>query len=90
MAVGARPADVLVQFLGEAALLALSGWAGGAAVALLGGIALAIGTEWQVALPAEAVLGSFLMALATGVGTGALPARKASLLPPIRALAGAG
>lgn len=90
MAVGARPKDVLVQFLGEAALLALSGWASGTVVAVLGGIALAMGTEWKVALPAEALLASFLMALVTGVGFGALPARKASLLPPIRALATAG
>jgi putative ABC transport system permease protein len=87
MAVGARPRDVLVQFLGEAALLALSGWLAGAVTATLGGIALALGTEWKVALPAEALLASFLMALLTGVGFGAFPARKASLLPPIRALA---
>jgi putative ABC transport system permease protein len=90
MAVGARPVDVLVQFLGEAALLAMSGWVAGTVVAVLGGIALAMGTAWKVALPAEAVLASFLMALVTGVGFGALPARKASLLPPIRALATAG
>jgi putative ABC transport system permease protein len=90
MAVGARPRDVLVQFLGEAALLAMSGWASGTVVALLGGVALAMGTDWKVALPAEALLASFLMALVTGVGFGALPARKASLLPPIRALATAG
>jgi putative ABC transport system permease protein len=90
MAVGARPVDVLVQFLGEAALLAVSGWVGGAVVAGLGGIALAMGTAWKVALPAEAVLASFSMALATGVGAGALPARQASRLPPIRALATAG
>jgi len=87
MAVGARPVDVLVQFLGEAALLALGGWAAGTAVAVLGGMVLAMGTEWTVALPVDAALGSFLMALVTGVGAGALPARKASLLPPIRALA---
>lgn len=90
MAVGARPRDVLVQFLGEAALLALGGWAAGTLVAMLGGVALALGTTWQVALPARALLASFLMALVTGVGFGAFPARKASLLPPIRALATAG
>jgi putative ABC transport system permease protein len=87
MAVGARPVDVLVQFLGEAALLALGGWAAGTAVAALGGVALAVGTSWKVALPAEAALASFLMALATGMGAGALPARQASRLPPIQALA---
>lgn len=86
MAVGARPRDVLVQFLGEAALLALLGWAAGTLVALTGATALALGTQWKVALPAEALLASFLMALVTGVGFGTLPARRASLLPPMRAL----
>lgn len=90
MAVGARPRDVLVQFLAEAAFLAVSGWAAGAMVALLGGFALALGTEWRVALPSEALLASFLMALVTGVGSGTLPARRASRLPPMQALATAG
>jgi putative ABC transport system permease protein len=87
MAVGARPVDVLLQFLGEAALLTLAGWAGGAAAAAAGGVALALGTTWPVAVPARALAASLLMALVTGVGFGAFPARKASRLPPIRALA---
>ncbi len=86
MAVGARPVDVLVQFLGEATLLSLGGWAAGAAVAALAGVAVAGGTDWHVAFPAGAGLGSLLMALATGLGFGALPARKAALVPPIQAL----
>jgi putative ABC transport system permease protein len=89
MAVGARPVDVLVQFLGEAALLAVGGWAAGTLLAAVGGVALAVGTEWKVALPAGAILASFLLALVTGVGAGALPARKASLVPPVRALSSA-
>ncbi len=86
MAVGARPVDVLVQFLGEASLLALGGWMAGVATAIVGGVAVAQGTEWRVGLPAGTALVSFLMALVTGVGFGALPARKAALLPPILAL----
>jgi putative ABC transport system permease protein len=86
MAVGARPTDVLVQFLGEATLLAVGGWIVGAAVAGIGGIAVMLGTEWRVAPPVGAVLASFLMTLVTGLGFGALPARKAALLPPIQAL----
>jgi putative ABC transport system permease protein len=86
MAVGARPRDVLRQFLGEATLLAVGGWLLGSAAATLGGIAVAVGTEWKVALPEGAALASFLMVLVTGLGFGALPARKAARLPPIQAL----
>ena len=86
MAVGARSRDVLVQFLGEATLLAVGGWLLGFVVAVLGGIAVALGTEWRVAFPAGAALTSFLIAVVTGLGFGALPARKAARLPPIRAL----
>ena len=87
MAVGARPRDVLVQFLGEAAFLALGGWAAGAATATIGAVVLRTATDWNTAFPTAAVTASFLMALATGITAGVLPARKASLLPPIRALA---
>lgn len=89
MAVGARPTDVLLQFLGEAALLALGGWAAGTVAAALGALAVAVGTEWTIAPPVGAAVSSFLMALVTGLGFGALPARKAALLPPIQALAAA-
>jgi putative ABC transport system permease protein len=86
MAVGARPRDILVQFLLEAAILALGGWAAGA---LLGGIAaagIAFGTSWTVAVPVDALLASLGMAATTGIGFGAFPARAASLVPPIQAL----
>ncbi|HEX3555455.1 MAG TPA: ABC transporter permease [Thermoanaerobaculia bacterium] len=86
LAVGARPRDILIQFLAEATALALGGWLAGLAVAALGTAALALGTSWKVALPLAALLASLAMALITGLGFGAVPARKASLLPPIRAL----
>jgi putative ABC transport system permease protein len=86
LAVGARPRDVLVQFLAEATALALGGWLAGVAVAALGTVGLALGTSWKVAVPAGALLASLAMALITGLGFGAVPARKASRLPPIRAL----
>jgi putative ABC transport system permease protein len=86
LAVGARPGDILVQFLAEATALALGGWLAGVALAALGTGGLALGTSWKVAVPVEALLASLAMALITGLGFGAVPARKASLLPPIRAL----
>jgi putative ABC transport system permease protein len=86
MAVGARPRDVLVQFLAEATALALGGWLLGLAAGGIGAAAVAFGTEWKIGLPLEALLASLAMAAATGLGFGAFPARKASLLPPIQAL----
>jgi putative ABC transport system permease protein len=86
LAVGARPRDILVQFLAEATALALGGWLTGVALAALGTAGLALGTSWKVAVPAGALLASLAMALLTGLGFGAVPARKASRLPPIRAL----
>jgi putative ABC transport system permease protein len=87
MAVGARPRDILVQFLAEATALALGGWLAGVAAGALGAGAVAFGTNWKVGMPLEAFVASLAMAGATGLGFGAFPARKASLLPPIQALA---
>ncbi len=86
MAVGARPRDILVQFLTEATLLAVLGWFAGLAVAVLGATIVSLGTEWRVSLPIEAVIASLAMTALTGLGFGAFPARKAALLPPIQAL----
>jgi putative ABC transport system permease protein len=87
MAVGARPRDILFQFLAESTALALGGWLAGVAAGGLGAAAVALGTEWKVGLPVEALLASLAMAVVSGLGFGAFPARKASLLPPIQALA---
>jgi putative ABC transport system permease protein len=86
MAVGARPRDVLLQFLGEAAALALGGWALGATAAVAGGLAVMAGTAWKLAFPTGAAAVSLVMALSVGLGFGALPARRAARLPPIDAL----
>ena len=86
MAVGAKPNDILLQFLFEATLLAMAGWVLGIGISMLGGVAVAFATTWAVDVPIAAVLSSFGMALAIGLGFGAFPARKASLVPPIDAL----
>jgi len=86
MAVGARPQDILAQFLLEATALALAGWVAGLGVAALGTVGVALATTWKVGLPVAALLFSFGMALTIGLGFGALPARKASLVPPMEAL----
>jgi putative ABC transport system permease protein len=87
LAVGARPRDILIQFLAEATVLALGGWLAGAAAGALGAVAVALATEWRVAVPFAAFLASLILAGATGLGFGVIPARKAALLAPIQALA---
>ena len=86
MAVGARPRDILTQFLLEATLLSLGGWLVGMALGAVGGTAIAFGTSWKIAAPVNEILASLAMALITGLGFGAYPARRASLPPPIQAL----
>jgi len=86
IAVGARPADILVQFLAEAMLLAMTGWLGGVALGVAGTATVAFVAKWKVAIaPSMAViaLGTVLLA---GAGFGIWPARRASLITPIRAL----
>lgn len=86
MAVGARPRDILFQFLAEATALSLGGWGAGVVIGALGAGAVAFGTEWKVGLPVEALLASLGMAGVTGLGFGVFPARKAAGMMPVAAL----
>jgi putative ABC transport system permease protein len=86
LAIGARENDILVQFLVEAAALAL---AGGVAGSILAGFAVAaIGgwLGWPMALSPRAL--AIALATSAGVGLvfGLLPARRAARLDPIVAL----
>ena len=87
VAVGARPRDIVTQFLIESTALSLGGWLGGMGVASLGSMAIGLATKLELALPYGAMNASFAMAILVGLGFGAWPARRASLIPPIRALA---
>ena len=86
MAVGARPRDILAQFLVEA--LTLSG-AGGIIGVLLGiGVARWLGATmgWPVLIRADIVVISVVFSAFIGIAFGIYPARKASQLDPIEAL----
>ncbi|MBO9644955.1 MAG: ATP-binding cassette domain-containing protein [Pseudacidovorax sp.] len=87
MAVGARQRDVQRQFLTEAVLLTL---AGGVAGVLAGGItgAVLVASGVPVVFSVRAMAGAFACALATGLVFGWAPARSASRLDPVVALAG--
>ena len=86
MAVGARPADVLLQFLTEAAMLSLLGGLIGIALAVPLCFAIASFAGWTVAIPPTMIAISVIFSAGIGLVFGFYPARRASRLNPIEAL----
>jgi putative ABC transport system permease protein len=86
MAVGARPRDILSQFLAEAIILSLIGALVGVALGIGGSLALEKWAEWQIVLRLDAVFLAVAAASSVGVFFGWYPARKAARLAPIDAL----
>jgi putative ABC transport system permease protein len=86
VAVGARPRDILVQFLIEALALALIGGAIGTSLGV--GVAKLLSAQfgWPLLVRPEVALMALGFSGLVGVGFGLYPARKASLLDPIDAL----
>ncbi len=88
MAVGARRADILQQFLIEAVLVCLIGGGLGIALALGFGWAFnAAGLGFSLIFSSEAISVAFFCSFLIGVVFGFLPARNASRLDPVAALA---
>jgi putative ABC transport system permease protein len=86
MAVGARAADVLGQFLAEAVVLAVAGGLVGAALGAGAAAGLARAAGWPVVVPPWAVLLAVGVSAGVGLFFGLYPAWKASRLDPIVAL----
>jgi putative ABC transport system permease protein len=86
VALGARGAAILRQFLIEAVVLATGGGAIGVVLGVLGAGAIALFAHWPASVPVSAVALSLLFSAAVGVFFGYWPARKAAALDPIRAL----
>jgi len=93
MAVGARPRDILYQFLVESVVLSSLGGIVGVALGVAGSAALTYGINmissgatWPtvISLPAAAV--ALLFSAMVGIFFGFYPARRASRLDPIEAL----
>ena len=87
MAIGARGFDVLFQFLTEAVVVCFIGGLAGVAVGIGGGAAAAALAGWRVVFTVAPIALAFACAFLTGIVFGYLPARKASHLEPIEALA---
>ena len=85
-ALGARPKDILLQFLIESATMALVG----GAIGVIGGMAVAEVVTLLIGFPSTIALWSvllgLLMATSTGIFFGVYPASKAARLDPIVAL----
>lgn len=83
-AVGARPRDILTQFLAEAIILSVAGGAIGVLIGYLG--SLAISNFIQTAVPFWAVALGLGFSSAVGIIFGVAPAIRAARLEPIEAL----
>jgi len=85
-ALGARPKDIMIQFLIESGTMALVGGVFG----VIGGILVAQAVTILAGFPSTvafwSVLAGLVMATGTGIFFGVYPARKAALLDPIVAL----
>ncbi len=86
MAIGARPLDILTQFLIEALTLSTVGGIIGIAIGLLASQRLASQFGWQMLIRPDIIVLAVLFSAAVGIAFGLYPARKASLLDPIDAL----
>lgn len=86
MAIGATPADVLIQFLMEALMLSLAGGVIGVSLGIAAAFGLALVAGWPVFIDYRMVGLSFAVSGAVGVFFGYYPALKASRLDPIEAL----
>jgi putative ABC transport system permease protein len=83
-ALGAKPQDILSQFLAEAVILSLTGGAIGLTIGYFGSLGLS--TFIQTAVPLWAVALGFGFSSAVGIIFGVVPAIRASRLDPIVAL----
>ncbi|MDQ0327433.1 macrolide transport system ATP-binding/permease protein [Rhodopseudomonas julia] len=88
MAVGARQSDILQQFLIEGVLVCLIGGVLGIALALAFGTLFdALGSSFTLIYSPVSIVAAFLCSSLIGIVFGYLPARNASRLDPVAALA---
>jgi putative ABC transport system permease protein len=86
MAVGAKPRNILLQFLVEALSLSTMGGLIGIALGLIAARLLASKFCWPTLIRPDVIIISVAFSAGDGIGFGLYPARKASQLDPIDAL----
>jgi len=86
MAIGARPGDVLLQFLAEAVVICLAGGLVGVAIAAGGAALITKLADFEVYLTASGVIVACGFATVVGIFFGFYPARRASRLLPVDCL----
>jgi putative ABC transport system permease protein len=86
LAVGARPRDVLSQFLIEAVTLSTLGGAIGIVIGVGAALGVARASGWPALVSPEAILVAVGVSGFIGVFFGFYPARRAAKLDPIEAL----
>jgi putative ABC transport system permease protein len=86
MALGARPRDILLQFLVEAVSLSALGGVLGVGVGLGAAERLAARFEWPLRIQPEVLIVAVGFSALVGIAFGVYPARKAAQLDPIDAL----
>jgi putative ABC transport system permease protein len=86
MALGAKTANILLQFLAESAALSLVGGIMGTVLGVVTTQLIARRFGWPVPVRPEVIVIAVVFSAFVGAGFGLYPARKASLLDPIEAL----
>ncbi|MEO8902601.1 MAG: FtsX-like permease family protein, partial [Polyangiaceae bacterium] len=86
MAVGAKPWQVLTQFLVESIALSMTGGLIGVALGSIAARMVAVRLGWTYSPRIDMALISFGFSAVVGVAFGFYPARRASRLDPIEAL----
>ncbi|MDK2896631.1 MAG: putative transport system permease protein [Candidatus Atribacteria bacterium] len=85
-AIGARPFDILLQFVIESSLLSALGGLIGIVLGIIGSQLVARLSPYQTIISPEAAIIAFSISVGVGLFFGIYPARRASQLDPITAL----
>ncbi len=86
MAVGARPRDVMSQFLIEATTLALIGGVAGILLGLIGAVSVSRFIGWPLYVDVNSIVMAVVVSGLIGILSGFYPAWRASRLDPVEAL----